>query len=251
MLALLGVACGGGEGAGARDPEPRPGEEATSTPSPTPTAERPPAEPKQVAPTCVAPLNDELLRVVDKARALPSDYVPDGLVAVPERRLVPVGPRSAELREDAFGALVALLDEASDAGHELRVRSAYRSFAEQERTFRFWVELLGEEQAARESARAGHSEHQLGTTVDLASETVGWELIPEFGDTPEGRWLEQHAFRFGFALSYPPDAEEITGYVYEPWHYRYVGAGCAAEWAQSGETLGEFLSGVGNAAPAR
>jgi D-alanyl-D-alanine carboxypeptidase len=250
VLTLLGAACGDDEVPRTPEPEPSPPPVA-ATSTATPAAEPPPAQPTPSPPACVAPAGDEILRVVDKTHPLPSDYVPDARAAIPELRLVPGAASSAELREDALGALLALLNEASAAGQELRVRSAYRSYAEQERTFQYWVGLLGEQQAARESARAGHSEHQLGTTVDLASESVGWELIPEFGGTPEGRWLSEHASRFGFALSYPPGAEEITGYVFEPWHYRYIGTDCAEQWARSDETLVEFLRGLGGDQAAR
>ena len=86
-------------------------------------------------------------------------------------------------------------------GMKLRVRSTFRSYDEQVTTFQYWAARLGEAQAKRESAPAGHSEHQLGTTADLAVASINWELIEEFGGTPEGKWLAANAYKYGFALS--------------------------------------------------
>jgi D-alanyl-D-alanine carboxypeptidase len=124
------------------------------------------------------------------------------------------------------------------------VRSGFRTYAQQVDTFQFWVRELGEQQAKRESAPAGHSEHQLGTTADLSSSAVGWQLIEEFGATAEAKWLASHAHEYGFALSYPQDSEPVTGYVWEPWHIRYLGRECATAWRQSGVVLVRFLESV-------
>ena len=145
------------------------------------------------------------------------------------------------LRKEAAEALVVMLRAARAEGHELRVRSAYRSYEEQATTFQYWIYQLGEEEARRVSAPPGYSEHQLGTTVDLTSASIGWQLEQPFGQTPEGQWLEAHAHEYGYPLSYPQGAEEITGYTYEPWHFRYIGQDQAVRWAQSGLTLVEFL----------
>jgi D-alanyl-D-alanine carboxypeptidase len=124
------------------------------------------------------------------------------------------------------------------------VRSTFRSYDEQVTTFQYWVSRLGEAQAKRESAPAGHSEHQLGTTADLAVASINWELIEEFGGTPEGKWLAANAYRYGFALSYPQGGEAETGYIWEPWHIRYVGTPCAAAWKSSNLILVRFLERV-------
>jgi D-alanyl-D-alanine carboxypeptidase len=185
----------------------------------------------------------DLLRLVTKEVALPSDFVPDGLALLPSELVMP-GGGSLYLTEEATEALEEMLDAASSAGHEIAVRSAYRSYREQVFTYEYWVDVLGETEANRRSAPPGHSEHQLGVVVDLASASVGWELIPEFGTTPEGEWLKQHAWRFGFVESYPEDAEAITGYVYEPWHLRYIGQ-THADWLRSTDlTLTEYLARI-------
>ena len=150
---------------------------------------------------------------------------------------------AGSLRAEAKTALERMLSDAYAQGHDIYARSAYRSYAEQERTFAYWVSVLGEAEARRVSAEAGHSEHQLGTTVDLTTPDVGYDLTEAFGETPAGRWLADNAHIYGFALSYPAGAEAVTGYAYEPWHFRYVGADHAAAWKASGLTLVEYLRG--------
>ncbi len=180
-----------------------------------------------------------ILSPVDKDHALPADYVPPTLVAIPVAYLAPGWP--GELRQEAVDALVRMLDDAAAAGHDVRARSAYRSYAEQEGTFNYWVGQEGYDEAIRISAMAGHSEHQLGTTADLTSPAVGWGLHDTFGPTPEGQWLAANAHDYGFALSYPAGAEAITGYAYEPWHFRYIGTAEAQAWNSSGLTLNQYL----------
>lgn len=200
-----------------------------------------------VAIRCARPRSEvpdvELLRLVTKVHALPSDLVPETLTLLPSE-IVIAGGGSSFLAAAALDALEEMLEAARSAGHDIRVRSAYRSYAEQVTTHEYWTNALGEEEAARRSARPGHSEHQLGVAVDLTSASVGWELEPEFGETAEGRWLSLNARRFGFVESYPDGAEEITGYRYEPWHLRYIGR-THAEWLrQSGLTLTAYLTAM-------
>jgi LAS superfamily LD-carboxypeptidase LdcB len=202
----------------------------TAVPTPTP-----------VAGACADPALE--LRVVDKQRGLPQDHIPAGLVPIDPRWAVPGLPEQS-LLPDPAAAIVRLLEAAEAEGHTMRIRSTYRSYAEQQRTFQFWIDRLGETQARRESAPAGHSEHQLGTTVDVSSAAVNWELITPFGETPEGDWLAENAHRFGFALSYPQHAEAITGYIWEPWHLRYIGVACATQWRLGGQVLVRFLEGL-------
>ena len=210
-----------------------------SAPSPPAPTRTPTPPPTQVA----GPDDGEspgLLTIVDKEHGLPPAYAPPNLVEIPPEWIAP-GFLSQLLRKEASEALVVMLRAARAEGHELRLRSAYRSYEEQTTTFQFWIDQLGEEEARRVSAPPGHSEHQLGTTVDLTSASVGWQLEQTFGQTPEGQWLAAHAHEYGFPLSYPQGAEEITGYTYEPWHFRYIGRDQAASWAQSGLALIEFL----------
>jgi LAS superfamily LD-carboxypeptidase LdcB len=103
------------------------------------------------------------------------------------------------------------------------------------------MDTLGEDEARRVSAEPGHSEHQLGTTVDLTSADVGYGLVESFASAPAGEWLLANSHQYGFALSYPAGQEHVTGYAHEPWHYRYIGLDAADEWKASGLTLIEYL----------
>lgn len=187
--------------------------------------------------------DEHLLRPVTKDEALPADFVPEALTLLPDDLVIP-GGGSLYLTEETTEAVTRLIEGARAAGHEIAVRSAYRSYEEQVFTHDYWVSTLGVEEANRRSAQPGHSEHQLGTVVDVTSASVGWELEPAFGDTPEGRWLYQHAWRFGFVESYPEDAEATTGYRYEPWHLRYIGETHADWMRQTRLTLNEYLARI-------
>ncbi|MCH7809955.1 MAG: M15 family metallopeptidase [Chloroflexi bacterium] len=249
VAVLLLAACSGGT----TETSPTPTPPATGTPTQTASAvaatatandtAAPPAEPP--AETQPPPVTDPpaagvtILSPVDKDHALPADYVPPGLAAIPGAYLAP--GFGGELRQEAVDALVRMLDDADAAGHDVRARSAYRSYATQESTFNYWVSALGYDEAVRVSAMPGHSEHQLGTTADLTSPQVGWGLLESFGQTAAGQWLAANAHVYGFALSYPAGAEVITGYSYEPWHFRYIGTAEAQAWNASGLTLNQYL----------
>lgn len=181
---------------------------------------------------------DDPLVPIDKVYTLAPDCVPPDLVPLPAAY---TNGGAHFLRREAAEALIRMLDAARAEGYPLFVVSAYRSYEQQVETFRYWVSQLGEAEARRTSAEPGHSEHQLGTTVDLSSPSLEGGLDERFGETPEGRWLQANAWRYGFALSYPPDREAVTGYAYEPWHWRYLGPDVAARWFASGRTVREFL----------
>jgi D-alanyl-D-alanine carboxypeptidase len=202
-----------------------------SPPTPVPGGATPPP-----GPTSPPAQDVTLLTLVDKNHALPADYVPPGVSAVPTSYVAP--GYSASLRGDVTAALTQMLDA---SGMGIRVTSGYRSYSQQITTFNYWVSVLGYEEASRVSAQAGHSEHQLGATVDLSTAEVGWDLVESFGGTGAGQWLAANAHLYGFALSYPNGAEGVTGYAYEPWHFRYIGVAEAAAWKASGLTLNQYL----------
>ena len=181
---------------------------------------------------------DSLWVVVNKTRPFsPEDYVPDNLV-------VPVVPSSFDplLRKDAADALVELFSGAEEAGLSLILHSSYRSYRLQKRVKDQSVERFGQEVSDARSARAGHSEHQSGLAVDLTGESLVCTLEECFGQTPEGQWLAENSWRYGFVLRYLEGASHITGYIYEPWHFRYVGLELAEEiWRQGYPTLEEFF----------
>ena len=245
MVAMWCLACGAPTDEGVRLSTPTSDVRAESTrTAPTPLA--PTATPGGPVAMCVraaASTAAGALTIVDKEHALPPDFEPGDLIAVPDRLAVSGFP-GQRMRREAAAALVRLLDDADNAGVELRVRSTFRSFSEQAVTFQYWVDLLGERQAERESARPGHSEHQLGTVADVVSRSIGWELVTPFGETREGKWLQAHAQQYGFAISYPEGGEDVTGYIYEPWHIRYIGTQCSNAWYASGMILVRFLEAV-------
>ncbi len=177
-------------------------------------------------PARVLPEGDGRYTVLDTVFRLPADWVPDDLVPLTEAGFDDTRSVRAVLLPD----LIALREAATLDGVQLEVVSAYRSYDYQARTFQYWTEVAGEEAALTTSARAGHSEHQLGTALDFA--TAGgpapWDL-EDWAATLEGAWMQTHAPSYGFVLSYPVGAEQTACYGYEPWHWRWVGRELADE----------------------
>jgi len=182
----------------------------------------------------------DLLSPVHKARSLAPDCTPPDLVVLPDRVVVLFEDPQLWMRVDAAAELVELIDAAAAQGYTVRARSAFRSYTHQASLFQYWVAVLGIAEAERTSARAGYSEHQLGTAVDVCGPTNGYQL-DGFGATPEGWWVGENAWRYGFNISYPAGTEQITGYAYEPWHLRYIGRQTAAQVRASGLTLHQYL----------
>jgi zinc D-Ala-D-Ala carboxypeptidase len=188
-----------------------------------------------------APLaGDAILTVLDRSYALPADHVPADLVPVSTAGLA--GASAPKLvRQVVIDDLGAMRAAWEAAGMTIEVESAYRTYADQAATFDGWVARIGHDGALVRSARPGHSEHQLGTAIDVVS--PGWS--GRFGDwaveSAEGAWMAEHAWQYGFVMSYPADGIDDTCYGYEPWHYRWIGREAAAEHRASGLTLRRFL----------
>ena len=181
---------------------------------------------------------DNILAVVGKGTTLGS-FEPDDLKPIDTEQREGKGKK---LREQAALALNELLNAAQKDGVNFEIKSAYRSYETQERLFHQYKAAYGVFSSEKFSARPGQSEHQLGTAVDFGG--TRFDFSPVFENTPQGKWLVNHAFLYGFALSYPQDSEEQTGYVYEPWHYRYIGVEQAEKWRCSGLTLIEYLRSI-------
>jgi zinc D-Ala-D-Ala carboxypeptidase len=178
--------------------------------------------------------------VLDRSYGLPATYEPDDLVPAADAGLT--GASGAKLvRAVLMDDLADMRDAWEAAGLTITVDSAYRSYAAQAATYESWVAQIGPQAAAARTARPGHSEHQLGTAIDVSS--PGW--TGRFGDwareTAEGAWMAEHAWRYGFVMSYPAGGVAQTCFDYEPWHYRWIGREAAAEHRESGMTLREFL----------
>ena len=143
----------------------------------------------------------------------------------------------------ASAALVAMFAAgAAEGAGQMQIQSSYRSYADQVSVYNGWVRSAGQAQADRQSARPGYSEHQTGLAVDISPVPLKCARAACGGQTPQGLWLAANAWRFGYLLRYPADKTQITGYEYEPWHFRYIGIPLATELHNEGvETLEEFF----------
>jgi D-alanyl-D-alanine carboxypeptidase len=134
------------------------------------------------------------------------------------------------MRPEAAAALQQMFaDYHTQSGSQLTVVSPYRSYPSQVSVYNGWVSRLGQAQADQQSARPGFSEHQTGLAVDIDT-----AVSQAFGATPAGTWLAQNSWKYGFIVRYQQGQEAITGYEYEPWHFRYVGIPLATELQKEG-----------------
>ncbi len=157
-----------------------------------------------------------LWRLVDKAHGLDAGYEPDDLITLRGGSYL-LNRSGLQLRRAAAETLEVMAKAAKADGVTLVVSSCYRSYGYQKQVYERNVQQMGQAAADRESARPGHSQHQLGFAVDFDS------IDDSFAQTKQSQWLEKNAGRYGWSLSYPKDMEHVTGYRWESWHYRYVG----------------------------
>ena len=155
--------------------------------------------------------------VVNKTYSLPSDYNPG-------------------VDSTANAALNEMIAAAAKEGTNLWIASGFRSYSRQETLYNNYVARDGKAAADRYSARPGYSEHQTGLAFDLNS------LEQSFGETKEGKWIAENCWKYGFILRYPQNKEAQTGYMYEPWHVRYLGKDIAEKVYRSGLCLEEYLN---------
>ncbi len=158
-----------------------------------------------------------LYYLIDKKHSVGSDYEPKDLMPVKNNDLWNVSRNDLSLRPEAYHALEELSRAALADGIKLMVSSTYRSYSYQERLFARYVAQDGVELAERYSARPGTSQHQLGVAIDFGSITDDW------GDTKMGKWVYNNAAKYGWSLSFPQGYEDVTGYMWECWHFRYIG----------------------------
>lgn len=167
----------------------------------------------------------------------PIDFAPPDLVALDK---VPT-TEGASMRAEAAAAMTNMYDAAVVAGVPFAVNTAYRSFNFQSELLDRYAAKEGLAAASRTVAKPGYSEHQTGLAADLY-DTGANKLSQSFGSSPSGLWIAQHAYEFGFIISYPKGKESVTGYIWEPWHVRYVGIAVSAEMHEQGiQTLQEYL----------
>ncbi len=178
---------------------------------------------------------DKVTVLVNKFHQLPMDYIPIDLELICQE----YAEGELMLRQEARIAFEAMCLRAGQENIILRAVSTFRSYEYQSQVYyKNWQQTMPLEQYQKErdkvSARAGFSEHQTGLAVDIN------DLEPSFETTPESQWLAHNAHRFGFLLRYPKGKEWITGYDYEPWHYRYLGKELAEKVILSGLTYDEY-----------
>ena len=181
--------------------------------------------------------HDWSITLVDTILRLTKGYVPPDLVPVAQAGLKGGGKVRAIVIDD----LEQMGEAAAAAGNPIGVESAYRSYATQQAVFQHWIEVHGRPKALTLSARPGHSEHQLGLTIDFRSDPPVSTLSGSWASTPAGKWMKAHAWEYGFIMSYPKGKMAKVCYAFEPWHFRYVGRDLAAQVHASGRTLREYL----------
>ncbi|MBP6855305.1 MAG: D-alanyl-D-alanine carboxypeptidase family protein [Candidatus Pacebacteria bacterium] len=181
----------------------------------------------------------DLLYPINKVNEVSSDFIPDNLTVLPDY----VHPKGIIcLKDFASESYIKMFDDAKKENITLGITSGFRKYEIQDYLFNLYTETMGLAEASRVSALPGHSEHQLGTTMDLTGSSIGFASTSKLmSSNIEGNWLEENAHKYGFVMSYPEGKESITGYSYEPWHYRYVGVDVAEAVKDSGLTLGEYL----------
>ena len=185
--------------------------------------------------------------LVNPWNEVPADYQPD---------LVDIGTdysvEGGQVDRRCLDALIRMIDDCNAQSPRAYVVSGYRDFDHQTRNYERKVNYYlnkgysqadAQREAATEVAVPGTSEHQLGLAVDII-DTRLWDLTAAQADQPAQQWLMENSWRYGFIFRYPEGKLEITGIIYEPWHYRYVGEELAAEIHESGLTLEEYLAGL-------
>jgi D-alanyl-D-alanine carboxypeptidase len=176
--------------------------------------------------------------LVDTARALPEGYGPPDLTNIGEAGF-PFTDGLA-VRQLMVDDLAALREAAAANGTPLSILAAFRTYAQQAELYERRVGELGDTEAGSRVARPGHSEHQLGTAIDVTTEGET-DVDQSWSATAHGQWVATNAHEYGFLVSYPLDASERTCYDHEPWHLRYVGREMAANVIESGLSLREYL----------
>ncbi|MGM9684076.1 MAG: D-alanyl-D-alanine carboxypeptidase family protein [Eubacteriales bacterium] len=187
----------------------------------------------------------EYLMLVNKTVMLRRDYVPSDLTTITKN----VSPMHSadyyQMRSCAVQALYAMLDSMiADGVTDIYVSSTYRSYERQEYLFNYYLQREnGDEEAVlKYSARPGTSEHQSGLCLDFTTASIDYGVLNVFENTDAFDWLSKNAYKFGFILRYPSDKVDITGYTYEPWHYRFVGRTAATEIYNSGICFEEYIA---------
>jgi zinc D-Ala-D-Ala carboxypeptidase len=239
VLLVAGVARLFGVGAGGGDEEVQSADTTTTTVATTTTVPPPPDCEERDGTVRQDPLGEWDSVIVDPKRGLPPDFVPEDLVNVAEAGF----PLGAAVRSLVIEDLSAMRAAAEENGTPISVIVGFRSHLDQVGLYDRRLDQMGETETRSRVARPGHSEHQLGTAIDVTDQGED-DVDQQWGASPAGQWIAANAPTYGFVLSYPIDAMDRTCFDYEPWHLRYVGRERAEQVLASGRTLREVLYAI-------
>ena len=179
--------------------------------------------------------------LVNKEHLLDKYYVPEGLVDINEPTGIKIDTTYVNrLDSEVYKSFKEMQKDALKEGYEIFVDSSYRSYDYQEKVYNSYVAERGLEYATQYVALPGSSEHQTGLAFDVIYRRNGEMLDDQFDTDPEMIWLHENAYKYGFILRYPKEKEDITGFNYEPWHFRYVGKDLAFKMKERDITLEEY-----------
>ena len=175
------------------------------------------------------------LILVNKYYKLTKDFKPKDIVPISNQ----FSYEGNEISKHVYEKYRSMWNAAKEEGLMLIVNSSYRDYETQDAVWKDYAEAHGEEWADNKAARAGSSEHETGLALDIVTNNV---IMNEFENTEEFKWLQNNAYKYGFILRYPKGKENITGYEYESWHYRYVGEEVAEEIHNLDITFDEYYA---------
>ncbi|WP_410489251.1 D-alanyl-D-alanine carboxypeptidase family protein [Bacillus changyiensis] len=187
---------------------------------------------------------ENILALVNKTYVLPRDYKPSDLTVPDVAFSFREDIDKRYIRKEAAKALEEMFKAAKKQGLSLVAVSGYRSFDRQKTLYQLEVNQKGKEKAKEAVAFPGQSEHQTGLAIDISKKGAGSVLSQEFAEAKEGKWVQDHAFQYGYVIRYPKNKEKLTQYKYEPWHLRYVGKKTAKIIKKHSLTLEEYFRQV-------
>ena len=179
-----------------------------------------------------------LLVLVNKEYTVSRDYYPTDMVDIDGSLST---NQNLKVKREAYDAYLEMLADAKAEGLKFCICSAYRGFSVQESLYYNSLSSNGKAYTDKMFAYPGRSEHHTGYAIDITSASMNWGLSQNYADYPDGAWIAEHCHEYGFIIRYPKGKENITGYMYEPWHIRYVGVDIATEITEAGITLEEYL----------
>ncbi len=189
-----------------------------------------------LCPEPVAIYPEFMMKKVGVNYRVPSDYVPPLLVDI-SAKVNTVG--IACLRRDVVPRVVQMFTDARNDGVKFMITSSYRKLEIQKYLYDFWIQVEGDK-AINEIAEPGLSEHQLGTTIDITDSSINFAGVDDrFANSKGGKWLQANAYKYGFTMSFPKGKQNITGFTYEPWHWRFLGVETATRLYQQDLTYNE------------